>query len=262
MPPRRLEFHTRPFFKPFGGFLFLTAILGIFAVSSKAHAQADYYPIEGGGGATVYCYSGQGLQQTVKGTVTACLHARDATIAVASPSGGTAVSCKEGHPITFQGGKLQSCVMGWNAGELLDVSGAKTGCRAGATANFREDGRLASCESKETAGAGQGQGTTPAEQGQTRPAGDAVACDSLMKALEADAKHDVLPGCVGRAEFTRPFAYDNGYCVGAHKFWSRCQQDNIERPVLEWYSKENPGRVSVPAVRRQFEKKYPNLPWH
>ncbi|MBI5428409.1 MAG: hypothetical protein HZA02_09060 [Nitrospinae bacterium] len=91
---------------------------------------------------------------------------------------------------------------------------------------------------------------------------DAVVCASLVKALEANVNKYVSPGCVNRLELIVPYSYQNGDCVGAHKIWNRCpQQDNIERAINEWASKENPGRVSIGAVRQQYEKEFPNLPW-
>ncbi|MBI4384705.1 MAG: hypothetical protein HY579_11815 [Nitrospinae bacterium] len=91
---------------------------------------------------------------------------------------------------------------------------------------------------------------------------DAVVCESLVKAMEARANKYVSPGCVNRLEIVVPYSYQNGECVGAHKIWSRCpEQGNIERAINEWASKENPGRVSIGAVRQQYEKEFPNLPW-
>lgn len=92
---------------------------------------------------------------------------------------------------------------------------------------------------------------------------DAVVCASLMKAMEANVNKYVSPGCVNRLEVVVPYSYQNGECVGAHKIWNRCpQQDNIERAINEWGSKGNPGRVSVGAVRQQYEREFSNLPWH
>lgn len=230
-----------------------TAIIFLLAVvTAPAFAQgaADYFAIEGGGGATAYCYSDRGLQLTPKKTVTACVHARNAPVGSFPMEGGQrgGAYCMEGQNISFfPNGKLKMCAISYSI-KGLNISNATVECASEAVTQFSEDGHIVSC-----------QKGAPATSTATTDNG--FVCTSLTQALEIKAKTVVSPGCTGWAEIIVPHAFQDGYCVGAHKFWSRCSSDNIARPVLEWYSRENPGRVHIDAIRQQYEKEFPNLKW-
>ena len=229
------------------------ALAGLAAFTSPVVAQgaADYYPIERGGGSTAYGYSDRGLQLTPKKTVTACIHARNAPVVSFPMEGGSSGSayCMEGKVISFHlsNGKTKMCTITYSI-RGLSVSNTTLECVEESVTQFSEDGHIVSCRTGAPA-------ITPAATD------NGFVCASMMRALEIKAKTSVSPGCTGRAEFVVPFTYQENHCVGAHKFFSRCSSDNIERPTLEWYSRDNPGKVHIDAIRQQYEREFPNLRW-
>lgn len=225
--------------------------LAVFTSPASGQGAADYYPIESGGGSTAYCYSDRGLQLTPRKTVTACIHARNAPVVSFPMEGGSRGSayCMEGKVISFHpsNGKTKMCTTTY-AIKGLSVSNTTIECAEESVTQFSDDGRIVSCQKGAPA-------MTPAATD------NGFVCASMMKALEIKARTSVSPGCTGRAEFTVPFTYHDGHCVGAHKFYSRCSSDNIERPTLEWHSRENPGKVHIDAIRQQYEREFPSFKW-
>lgn len=138
---------------PFRHLLVSCLLAGIAMIMSQgAHAQGTaFYPIEGGGGATVNCQTGQGLQLTGKrwqsfpSTVTGCILANNGTYGL-SPQPYN-VGCKGGRPIAFypDGYKLKTCTLSNDTSYLVNTAGARPACKADSVAEFRNDGLLISC---------------------------------------------------------------------------------------------------------------------
>ena len=133
--------------------VFLWFLAAVFPSPVLGQGQADYYPIENGGGATVYCYSGQGLQLTTKKyggafTVTSCIHARNAPVVTFPAEGGSSGSayCKEGAVLAFHAsnGKLKACTISYPI-KGLNVSGVPVQCAGESITQFSEDGHIVSC---------------------------------------------------------------------------------------------------------------------
>jgi hypothetical protein len=248
------------------GYLVLL-LIGASVITSPVFGEerADNYPIENGGGATAYCLSDRGLQLSPGGKVIACIYARNAPVVAFQMEGGSIGSayCLDGRNIAFSpvNGKLKSCTISY-AIKGLSVSGASIQCPPESVAQFREDGYIISC-GKDTTPTGQSAASTHAPTPATAPKNnDAVVCASLMTAIDAHAKKYASPGCIVRLEFMQPYTYQNGECVGANKTLSRCpQQDNIEREISVFGSKDNPMHLTVGAIRQQYEKEYPHLSW-
>lgn len=224
--------------------------------------RTNDYPIENGGGSKVYCFSDRGLQLSPGGKVTACIHARNAPAGTFLMEGGSigSVYCKDGQSIAFStvNGRLKSCTISY-AIKGLGISGSSIQCAPETVTQFSEDGHIVSCDKSTPATAVIASPPTPATSVKSN---EAVVCESFMTALDAHAKKYASPGCIVRLEFMLPYSHQNGECVGSHKVLSRCpQQDNIEREIFVYASKENPAHVSIGSIRQQYEKDYPQLSW-
>ena len=82
-----------------------------------------------------------------------------------------------------------------------------------------------------------------------------------MVAIERDKKALWSSDGDVRMDWTHPFAYEKGDCVGGFRLMVRRPSDKEFLPVLEWNADTGGGHMKADDLVKQYQAKYPDLLW-
>lgn len=109
--------------------------------------------------------------------------------------------------------------------------------------------------------ASTGQPKTPSMYDPPEAFDGKKACAALMQAISKEKESEDAVYGKYWVVFTRPYTYENGQCVGAHQVWRKKPDGSPPYAEVEYFSPENPARISVGEIQNYWKKKFPGLDW-
>lgn len=109
--------------------------------------------------------------------------------------------------------------------------------------------------------ASTGQPKTPSMYDPPETFAGKKTCAALMQAISKEKESEDAVWGKYWVVFTRPYAYENGQCVGAHQIWRKKPDGSPPYPEVEFASPEKPARIPVSEINNSWKKKYPGLDW-
>lgn len=106
---------------------------------------------------------------------------------------------------------------------------------------------------------GQGQATSRPSTASNQP-NPATTCQSAMKAIERYFRNS-YGGEFLRIDWTPPFRYENGFCVGGYTLWAQRSSDKQVWAPLSWNADTGNGRISLQQLIQEYANRNPDLPW-
>ena len=86
-------------------------------------------------------------------------------------------------------------------------------------------------------------------------------CAALMQAISKEKESEDAVWGKYWVVFTRPYTYENGFCVGAHQIWRKKVDGSPPYAEVEFASPENPARIPISEIKGTWKKKFPALDW-
>lgn len=86
-------------------------------------------------------------------------------------------------------------------------------------------------------------------------------CAALMQAISKEKESEDAVWGKYWVVFTRPYTYENGFCVGAHQIWRKKVDGSPPYAEVEFASPEKPARIPISEINRTWKVKFPQFDW-